>query len=61
MINNTEKKGISMTVEDLINELMKVSDKMKEVKFNIKIEDDYSYDNVAKDVREQSDVIIYNW
>lgn len=50
-----------MTVEDLINELMKVSNKMKEVKFNIKIEDDYSYDNVVKDVREQSDVIIYNW
>lgn len=50
-----------MTVEDLINELMKVSDKMKEVKFNIKIEDDYSYENVAKDVQEQSDVIIYNW
>ncbi len=50
-----------MTVEDLINELMKVGDKMKEVKLNIKIEDDYSYEKVASDVREQSDVIIYNW
>lgn len=50
-----------MTGVDLINELLKVDDKLKVVKFNIKIEDDYSYDKEVKEVREQSDVIIYNW
>lgn len=50
-----------MTVEELINELMRIGDKSKEVKFNIKIEDDYSYEKEVKEVREQSDVIIYNW
>ena len=50
-----------MTVEEFIDELMKIGDKSKEVKFNIKIEDNYSYEKVAKEIREQSDVIIYNW
>lgn len=43
-----------MTVEELINELMEVDDKQKDVKINIRLyDDDESYEIEIVDVMEQ--------
>nr|DAH58046.1 MAG TPA: hypothetical protein [Caudoviricetes sp.] len=52
-----------MTVEELINELIEVYDKQKDVKINIRLnDDDESYEIKIVDVMEQqTGVYIYNW
>lgn len=52
-----------MTVEELINELIEVDDKQKDVKINIRLnDDDESYEIKIVDVIEQqTSVYIYNW
>lgn len=52
-----------MTVEELINKLVEVDDKQKDVKINIRLNDDgESYEIKIVDVIEQqTDVYIYNW
>lgn len=52
-----------MTVEELINELMEVDDKQKDVKINIRLyDDDKSYEIEIVDVMEQqTGIYIYNW
>lgn len=52
-----------MTVEELINELMEVDDKQKDVKISIRLNyDDESDEIKIVDVMEQqTGVYIYNW
>lgn len=51
-----------MTVEELIKELIEVDDKQKDVKLNIRLNDDESYEIKIVDVMDQqTGVYIYNW
>lgn len=52
-----------MTVEELINELMEVDDKQKDVKISIRLNSDDKSDEIKiVDVMEQqTGVYIYNW
>lgn len=51
-----------MTVEELINELIEIEDKQKDVKLCIKINDDNSYQNdVVEVIDQQIKLVIYNW
>lgn len=52
-----------MTVEELINELIEVDDKQKDVKINIRLnDDDESYEiKIVDVVDQQNGVYIYNW
>lgn len=51
-----------MTVEELINKLMEVDDKQKDVNINIRLNDDESYEIKIVDVVDyKTSVYIYNW
>lgn len=52
-----------MTVEELIDQLMQVEDKQKDVMLSIKLgeEDDSHEKEIADVIEQQLGVIIYNW